>query len=41
MSEATKRLERCARENQKSLDLSNLKLGAGGAREVATLLPKW
>ena len=41
MSEATKRLERCARENQKSLDLSNLELGADGARKVATLLPKW
>ena len=41
MSEATKRLERCARENQKSLDLSNLELGPYGAGKVATLLPKW
>ena len=41
MDEATKRLKRCARENQKSLDLSRLKLEADGARKVATLLPKW
>ena len=41
MDEATQRLERCARENQKSLDLSNLKLGPDGAGKVATLLPKW
>ena len=41
MSEATKQLERCARENQKSLDLSRLKLKADDARKVATLLPKW
>ena len=41
MSEATKRLERCARENQKSLDLSRLELGPDDARKVATLLPKW
>ena len=41
MSEAAKRLERCARENQKSLYLSGLRLGPDDARKVATLLPKW
>ena len=41
MSEAAQRLERCARENQKSLDLSRLELGPDDARKVATLLPKW
>ena len=41
MDEATQRLERCARENQKSLDLSRLKLKADDAHMVATLLPKW
>ena len=38
---ATRRLERCTREGQKNLDLSGLKLGADGAREVARLLPNW
>ena len=41
MSETTKRLERCARKNEKSLDLSRLELGPDDARKVATLLPKW
>ena len=39
MDKARQRLERCARENEKSLDLSGL--GADGAREVARLLPSW
>ena len=41
MDEARERLERCARENEKSLDLSGLRLGTDGAREVARLLPSW
>ena len=41
MDEARRRLERCAREKQESLDLSGLKLRDNGAREVARLLPSW
>ena len=39
--EAKARLERCASENQTSLDLSWLRLGAAGAREIASRLPSW
>ena len=41
MDKARQRLERCAREKQKSLDLSGLELKADGAREVARLIPSW
>ena len=41
MDEAKKRLERCASEEQTSLDLAGLKLGVEGAQEVARLLPPW
>ena len=41
MDKAKERLERCAGEKQKILDLSGLYLRADGAREVARLLPSW
>ena len=41
MIEAKQRLERCATEEQTSLDLSGLELKADGAQEVARLVSNW
>ena len=39
--EAKARLEHCASENQTSLDLAGLTIGAADAREVASRLLNW